>query len=493
QALLVCNTSSSANNSSGSTSSGSNSSGDNNSNNDSSGSSEGWVLVAVEPCRRSTPPAQDGLAEACSCKPLLAAHGNGRALSGALSACSVHLASARGCSMSTSSHNELVLAILENNTTAAIRALDGEIKTEVQRGPSRCLASLYQNRGYCKQRLQLYRQALKDFDAAVELAPDYLEALYRKGQVLVALKRLDDAVHVWQAALSKASPHSDLHTVVSIATALQDPSGTAAALLASPSPFAAPSPAPASSVAPTPASSSPSTASPTAPLPAPTQIANGQGHSPPPTPLGPSPLSASTGPGTSGSGAVPGPSSSSAPRPGPKAPSPVVRARAAAAPPGPAPAPPDPSFGVEQVDCAAVQAHNRGLAAKSGAGQGGPRAGGPEGVRSSVLNQLPPAVAIQLAVNQINAGQAREAEQLLDALLRQNPKELGALVARGTARALRRELRGAVEDFSAAIAAEPRYHDTWKRRGQARSALGELEGALADLTKAAELLPLWGT
>jgi Tfp pilus assembly protein PilF len=49
-----------------------------------------------------------------------------------------------------------------------------------------------------------------------------------------------------------------------------------------------------------------------------------------------------------------------------------------------------------------------------------------------------------------------EAEQLLDKILEQNPKELGALVARGTARALRRELKGAEADFTAAIAIEPR-------------------------------------
>lgn len=50
---------------------------------------------------------------------------------------------------------------------------------------------------------------------------------------------------------------------------------------------------------------------------------------------------------------------------------------------------------------------------------------------------------------------------------------------------------GAVLDFGAAIAVEPRYADSWKRRGQARSALNDYEGALSDLQKAIDLLPLW--
>eukprot|EP00967_Tisochrysis_lutea_P156011 scaffold313518_cov22-Tisochrysis_lutea.AAC.1 len=43
----------------------------------------------------------------------------------------------------------------------------------------------------------------------------------------------------------------------------------------------------------------------------------------------------------------------------------------------------------------------------------------------------------------INSGKIAEAEQLLDQVLEGSPKELGALVARGTARALRRDLTGA--------------------------------------------------
>jgi hypothetical protein len=43
---------------------------------------------------------------------------------------------------------------------------------------------------------------------------------------------------------------------------------------------------------------------------------------------------------------------------------------------------------------------------------------------------------------------------------------------------VRFQCTAAVDDFSKAIALEPRYADCWKRRGQARSALGENEAAL---------------
>lgn len=57
---------------------------------------------------------------------------------------------------------------------------------------------------------------------------------------------------------------------------------------------------------------------------------------------------------------------------------------------------------------------------------------------------------------QINAGQVEQAETLLDGVLASAPTDLSALVARGTARALRRRLREAVADFTAAIEVEPR-------------------------------------
>jgi Flp pilus assembly protein TadD len=56
---------------------------------------------------------------------------------------------------------------------------------------------------------------------------------------------------------------------------------------------------------------------------------------------------------------------------------------------------------------------------------------------------------------QINAGKCREAVATLDGVLAASPKEVGARVARGTARALLRDLAGACEDFDVAIQAEP--------------------------------------
>ena len=103
----------------------------------------------------------------------------------------------------------------------------------------------------------------------------------------------------------------------------------------------------------------------------------------------------------------------------------------------------------------------------------------------------------------------------------------GTRVARGTARALSRDVEGAIDDFTAAIRLAPGYADSWKRRAQARAAMASgigllaakqkkktgggggsgdhehedgasrlrakreelLDGALADLAQAARLLP----
>ena len=56
-----------------------------------------------------------------------------------------------------------------------------------------------------------------------------------------------------------------------------------------------------------------------------------------------------------------------------------------------------------------------------------------------------PSAAISLAVTQINAGKLDEADKLLSSIISTTDKKtpnLGAHVARGTARALRRELQG---------------------------------------------------
>lgn len=61
-----------------------------------------------------------------------------------------------------------------------------------------------------------------------------------------------------------------------------------------------------------------------------------------------------------------------------------------------------------------------------------------------------PSDAISLAVTQINSGRVDEAEKLLSSIISETDKRtpnLGAHVARGTARALRRELQGTVCDM----------------------------------------------
>ena len=64
---------------------------------------------------------------------------------------------------------------------------------------------------------------------------------------------------------------------------------------------------------------------------------------------------------------------------------------------------------------------------------------------SQALARQDPAAAIGLAVTQINAGKLDEADKLLTGIINESDKKapnLGAHVARGTARALRRELEG---------------------------------------------------
>ncbi|GLC64956.1 hypothetical protein PLESTF_000225900 [Pleodorina starrii] len=141
----------------------------------------------------------------------------------------------------------------------------------------------------------------------------------------------------------------------------------------------------------------------------------------------------------------------------------------------------------EVVDCVAQQQAARGRGASAPPGGAGPSISA-----SDAQTMLNNSLAIQLAVTQINNGNVVEAEAILDKVIQASPRELGARVARGTARALRRDLKGAVEDFNVAIEVEPRYADSWKRRGQARSALGDSEGALTDLQKAIDLAPLFG-
>ena len=74
-----------------------------------------------------------------------------------------------------------------------------------------------------------------------------------------------------------------------------------------------------------------------------------------------------------------------------------------------------------------------------------------------------PSVAISLAVTQINAGKLDEAERLLSGLIDESDKRtpnLGAHVARGTARALRRELDGMPGMHTTVALAQPLHECT---------------------------------
>jgi hypothetical protein len=74
---------------------------------------------------------------------------------------------------------------------------------------------------------------------------------------------------------------------------------------------------------------------------------------------------------------------------------------------------------------------------------------GPSAPRTSLTHcpSLPPAFL---------PGRLQEAVKLLDAVLAAEPAQAGALVGRGSARAMLGDLPGAIADLSAAIKVEPR-------------------------------------
>eukprot|EP00878_Enallax_costatus_P044518 GHUV01053172.1.p1 GENE.GHUV01053172.1~~GHUV01053172.1.p1 ORF type:complete len:138 (+),score=27.26 GHUV01053172.1:204-617(+) len=72
---------------------------------------------------------------------------------------------------------------------SAVKVLDGAIDETRQDYAAALyrLVQLHINRGYCNQKLNLNRKALKDYDAALALMPSNITALLRKGQVLQSL------------------------------------------------------------------------------------------------------------------------------------------------------------------------------------------------------------------------------------------------------------------------------------------------------------------
>ncbi|KXZ44387.1 hypothetical protein GPECTOR_68g358 [Gonium pectorale] len=118
-------------------------------------------------------------------------------------------------------------AVLDQKYTEAAKVLDAAIAS-CRHEDKQALATLLINRGHCHHRVQLYRKALKDYDAALEAIPQHPLALYRKGQVLAAQKKLEDARSAWEEALRACSERTDIQLVLDISAALRDPHGVKA-------------------------------------------------------------------------------------------------------------------------------------------------------------------------------------------------------------------------------------------------------------------------
>ncbi|GIL49345.1 hypothetical protein Vafri_5718 [Volvox africanus] len=358
-------------------------------------------------------------------------------------------------------------AINEQKFTEAAKLVDVAIAS-CRSDDKEALAQLFTNRGYCQQKVQLYRKALKDYDAALEAVPQFALALYRKGQVLAAQKKFQEARVAWHEAFESCNERSDVQLVLDITAALRDPTGVKAGLSGVIGPV---TPEPSASISKDHATGGGRTETTTQP-----PQSHGQANTAGPRCVGPATGTANGYADTAARGGTAAASHVGT----------TTGARGAipAQHQQPAAVSTLEDEECDVVNCVAQQqaARNR-ITAATAAGVSMARA------EATMQNN---SLAIQLAVTQINNGNIMEAEAILDKVMLTSPRDLGARVARGTARALRRDLKGAVEDFTVAIEVEPRYADSWKRRGQARSALGDHEGALADLQKAIDLAPLFG-
>eukprot|EP00879_Flechtneria_rotunda_P002192 GHRR01002378.1.p1 GENE.GHRR01002378.1~~GHRR01002378.1.p1 ORF type:complete len:405 (+),score=170.19 GHRR01002378.1:123-1337(+) len=355
--------------------------------------------------------------------------------------------------------------------SAAVKVLDSAIDETKQDYASALhrLAQLHVNRGICNQKLHLNRKALKDYDAALALMPSNVNALLRKGQVLQLLGKHAEAHVVWEAASSLADPASDLEVLLEIQLALQQ-TGSFSSVSQSSS---AATPTANGAALHNAATASQAMPQVNGATPAPTGLksftsscaaatADGAAEA---AAVGNGPAAANTS--TTAAAAQPKSQMSKGfLRPAPSKPAPAAaRAAGDAAGPKMQLTPPNgvtssgkssskdtsPSSrrstpdGIVEIDCAAEQQQSRiqqPTASTFGA---------------QVQQMAQNSVALQIAISQINAGQVEQAEALLDGIIASNPKEMSALVARGTARALRRKLNEAIEDFTAAIQIEPRY------------------------------------
>ncbi|KAG1663031.1 hypothetical protein FOA52_005723 [Chlamydomonas sp. UWO 241] len=292
-------------------------------------------------------------------------------------------------------------------------------------GPS---VALLMNRGYCRLRLGLNRLALHDFEEAASLDPSSVLALQRKGQALVALGKPQAAAAAWRTALALTNASSDVAMVHELRAWCGNPSRALHGI---------------------------------APLSRVQSILR-------PVVVWPllsvavlllALLLSRHSFGVAGGMALSRKSSgveealARDPPPPAQVQQQQQQQQQQQAKQGKQPAPHNVDDGVP-----AVEAHNVSL-------------------------------AVSLAVAQINHGQALLALKLLDRVLEASPRELGGLVARGTARAMTQDYEGSVADFTRAIEVEPRFPDSYKRRAQARGALqADDADVLSDLQKAASLL-----
>ncbi|AGY59867.1 hypothetical protein [Gloeobacter kilaueensis] len=108
-----------------------------------------------------------------------------------------------------------------------------------------------------------------------------------------------------------------------------------------------------------------------------------------------------------------------------------------------------------------------------------------------LLAQTPPLQQLfKDAYEQQNKKNYPKALQIWDQLLAQYPNEAAAYVNRALTRYFLNDLRGAVDDLSAAIARKDDYADAYYNRGAILNSLKEYEPALKDYEKYISLAPI---
>ncbi|KAJ7524847.1 hypothetical protein O6H91_17G024500 [Diphasiastrum complanatum] len=108
---------------------------------------------------------------------------------------------------------------------------------------------------------------------------------------------------------------------------------------------------------------------------------------------------------------------------------------------------------------------------------------------SSFLHTTNSHMQLREAISEVNNGNYEQAIQLFNQVLSENPRSVGAIIGRGTAFALQRNLSAAISDFTQATVLEPSIGEAWKRRGQARLASAAYVEAISDFTRVLNLDP----